>query len=94
MAANVLNSRRAIDVSVYVVRAFVRLRETLAAHKDLAKKLDELEKKTESLGLKHDSLAANTREQFRQVIEALRQLMRSPEPKQRPIGFVSPAKTP
>ena len=49
MAANVLNSARAIEVSVYVVRAFVRLRETLAAHKNLAKKLEELERKTESL---------------------------------------------
>src|SRR6185295_4336954 len=49
MAANVLHSARAIEVSIFVVRAFVRLRNTLSAHKDLAKKLDELEKKTESL---------------------------------------------
>lgn len=50
-----------MQISVYVVRAFVRLRETLAAHKDLAKKLDELERKTEALALKHDSLAAEKR---------------------------------
>ena len=90
MAANVLNSPRAVEVSVFVVRAFVRLRETLAAHKDLAKKLDALERKTEALALKHDSLAMETRAQFRQVIEALRQLMSSPAPKRRPIGFITP----
>lgn len=91
MAANVLNSPRAIEVSVYVVRAFVRLRETLAAHKDLAAKLQVLEKKTEALALKHDSFAADTRLQLRQVFEALRELMRAPEPlKKRPIGFVTP----
>jgi hypothetical protein len=90
MAANVLNSKRAIEVSVYVIRAFIRLRETLAAHKDLAKKLEELEKKTEALVLKHDALAADTRAQFKQVIEALRRLMAPPDPKWRPIGFVTP----
>jgi len=89
MAANVLNSARAIEVSVYVVRAFMRLRETLAAHKDLAKTLQQLEKKTEALTLQHDTLAANTRAQFKQVFDALRALMRPPEPKKRPIGFVT-----
>jgi hypothetical protein len=88
MAANVLRSRRAIDVSIFVVRAFVRLRDTLMAHKDLAKKLDELERKTESLSSRHDALAAGTRNQFRQVIETLRQLMAPQEPRRRPIGFV------
>jgi len=90
MAANVLNSSRAIEASVFVVRAFVRLREVLATHKELAKKLEELEQKTEALGLKHDTLAANTRAQFREVIKALRVLMSPPEPKRRPIGFVTP----
>jgi len=89
MAANVLNSARAIEVSVYVVRAFMRLRETLAAHKDLAKTLQQLEKKTEALTLQHDTLAANTRVQFKQVFDALRALMTPPEPKKRPIGFVT-----
>lgn len=91
MAANVLSSSRAIEVSVFVVRAFVRLRETLAVHKELSRKLEELEEKTEALALKHDSLAADTRSQFREVIEALRRLMASPEPARRPIGFVTPA---
>jgi phage regulator Rha-like protein len=89
MAANVLSSRRAIEVSIFVVRAFIRLRETLAAHKELAKKLEELERKTEALAAKHDALAAATRSQLRQVIEALRGLMSSPEPRRRPIGFVT-----
>jgi phage regulator Rha-like protein len=88
MAANVLHSKRAIDVSIFVVRAFVRLRDTLMAHKDLARKLNELEKKTESLASKHDVLAATTRDQFRQVIETLRQLMAPQEPRRKSIGFV------
>jgi len=90
MAATVLNSARAVEVSLYVVRAFVRLRETLAAQKNLASKLQALEKRTEALALKHDSFAANTRLELRQVFEAIRELMRAPEPKRRPIGFVNP----
>ena len=89
MAASILNSARAIEVSVYVVRAFVQLRETLAAHKVLAAKLEELEQKTEALALRHDSLAANTRVQLRQVFDASRELMTPPEPKRRPIGFTA-----
>ena len=80
MAATVLNSARAVEVSLYVVRALVRLRETLAAHKDLASKLHVLEKKTEALALRHDGFAASTRLQLRQVFEAIRKLMRAPEP--------------
>jgi ORF6N domain len=49
MAATILNSPRAVEVSVYVVRAFVRLRELAATHGDMAKRLDELEQKTEAL---------------------------------------------
>jgi len=90
MAATVLNSPRAVEMSRYVVRAFVRMREVLAAHKELAKKLEALEKKTEALALKHDALATTTRKQFKDVIEALRALMKPPEPKRRPIGFVTP----
>ena len=90
MAATVLNSPRAVEMGLYVVRAFVRLRETLAAHKDLAAKLQELEQQTEALSLRHDTLAANTRAQLRQVFEAIRELMSPPEPKRRPIGFVTP----
>ena len=45
MAANVLNSQRAIEASVYVVRAFVKMREVLASHKELVRRLDEMEGK-------------------------------------------------
>jgi len=90
MAANVLNSRQAVEISVYVVRAFVRLRETLAEHKDLARKLEALERTTESLALKHDALVGETRAQFKEVIEALRRFMSPSLPAKRPIGFVTP----
>jgi phage regulator Rha-like protein len=74
MAANVLNSPRAIEMSVYVVRAFVRLREVLATHKDLARKLEELEKKYDA--------------QFKTVFDAIRQLMTPPPgPPKKQIGF-------
>ena len=90
MSATVLNSPRAVEMSLYVVRAFVRMREVLAAHKALAKKLADLEKKTEALALKHDQLALATRAQFKEVIAALHALMTPLEPKRRPIGFVTP----
>jgi phage regulator Rha-like protein len=90
MAASVLNTARAIEVSVYVVRAFVKLRELLASHKELAKQLEQLEQKIEAVSFKHDTLASNTRAQFKEVFEALRALMSPPEPKKRPIGFVVP----
>ena len=89
-ASNVLNSPRAIEVGVYVVRAFVQLREVLATHKDLAAKLATLERQTQALALKHNTLAQNTRLQLKQVFEAIRELMAPPEPSKRPIGFVTP----
>ena len=93
MAANQLNSPRAVEVSVYVVRAFVRLRETIAQNKDLGAKLADLERKIEALALKHDSLADNTRTQLKQVFEAIRELMApAATPKKFPIGFVRPGK--
>ncbi len=76
MAASVLNSRRAIDVSVYVVRAFIRLRQMLAMNKELAHKLAELERKVES----HDGA-------IRSLVTAIRQLMQEPAPKKK-IGFI------
>ena len=90
MAATILNSPRAVEMRLYVVRAFVRMREVLVTHKELAKKLEALAKKTEALALKHDALATTTRAQFKEVIEALRALMTPREPKKRPIGFVTP----
>ena len=91
MAAMVLGSPRAVEVSVYVVRAFVRLREAAVLHKNLAKRLASLENKTESLAMSHDTFSRNTRAQLRQVMDALRELTTPPEPPaqpKRPIGFV------
>lgn len=90
MAATVLSSRRAVEVSIYVVRAFVRLREALASNHQLAAQLNALEQKTELLSLQHETFAGNTRIQLKQVFAALRELMAAPEPKHRPIGFVHP----
>ena len=77
MAANVLNSSRAVEVSVYIVRTFVRLREALATHKELAKKLNALENKLTT----HDQALTG-------LIHAIRQLTTPPAPKRRGIGFV------
>jgi hypothetical protein len=69
-------------VSLYVVRAFVELREALATHKELAKRLGELESRLESKLATHDRAIAG-------ILEAIRQLMTPPEPaKKRRIGFV------
>ena len=90
MAATILNSPRATEVSVYVVRAFVRLREVLASNKELSKRLDDLEQTTEAMGLQQDSFARNTRAQLKQVFDAIRELMTPPETqKKRPIGFIT-----
>jgi hypothetical protein len=77
MAANVLNSPRAVEASVYVVRAFVRLREVLATNAELAKKLDALEKRLST----HDQAITG-------IINAIRQLTAPPPTKRRKIGFV------
>ena len=89
MAAMVLGSPHAMEVSVYVVRAFVRLRQVATTHADLAKRLAELEMKTESIELSHDTFSRNTRLQLKQVFDALRELMTPPDPPKRPIGFVT-----
>ena len=76
MAANVLNSSRAVAMSVQVVRAFVRLRAMLASNKELAQKLAELERKLEG----HDQAIHN-------LFEAIRRLLNPPEPGPKKIGF-------
>jgi phage regulator Rha-like protein len=90
MAATVLNSPRAVQVALYVVRAFVRLREAAMEHKDLAERLTSLEEKTDHLATQHEVFSRNTRIQLRQVFDALRELTAQPEPPKRPIGFVTP----
>lgn len=95
MASMILNSARATEVSVYVVRAFVQLREVLASHRDLAQKLEELEHTTEALSLRHDTFSHNTRAQLQQVFNAIKELMGPPETiKKRPIGFVTQEEKP
>jgi hypothetical protein len=76
MAASVLNTPRAIEASIFVVRAFVQLREMLATHKELARRLSELESR---IG-EHD-------EQIQAIFEAIRQLMLPPERPKKKIGF-------
>ena len=74
MLSSVLNSERAIEVNIAIMRAFVRLRAMLATHADLARRLEELEQKYD--------------EQFRVVFEAIRELMATePVPPSRRIGF-------
>ena len=69
MAATILSSPRAIEVSMYVVRAFVRMRELAATHGDLAKRLDELEHKTDALAMNHDTFSRNSRARLRRPTE-------------------------
>jgi len=93
MAATVLNSSRAVEVGLFVVRTFVRLRETVRQHKGLAAKLDELEKQTKGLALKQNALEASTSSQLKQAFDAIRQLMSPMEPtKRKQIGFVTESK--
>jgi hypothetical protein len=77
-AANVLNSARAVDMGIYVVRAFVQLRELLASNTALARKLNELEGKLKN----HD-------EAITAILSAIRELMNPPAPKRRAIGFTA-----
>ena len=74
MIATILSSPVAVQASIQVVRAFVKLREMLATHKDLARKLNEMEKKYDA--------------QFKVVFDAIRQLMTPPEIKRKRIGFI------
>lgn len=73
MLSSVLHSKRAIRVNIQIMRAFVRLREMILSHKELAKKLEVLEKKYDA--------------QFKVVFDAIRQLMAPPEKPRREIGF-------
>jgi len=76
MLSSVLNSERAIQVNILIMRAFVKLRELLLNHKELTIKLEELEKKYEN----HDK-------KIQKIFEAIRQLMAPPEEPKRRIGF-------
>ncbi len=78
MAATVLNSPLAVEMSVFVVRAFVKLREMLSTHKELAHKIEELERK---LGVHDEAIIG--------LFEAIKQLMDPPAEKRNQIGFIS-----
>ena len=76
MLSSVLNSKRAIQVNIAIMRAFVKLRQILSTHKELAHKLNELEHKVEN----HDV-------EIRSIFDAIRQLMAPPAQPKRRIGF-------
>lgn len=73
MAAGLINTPIAIEVSIFVVRAFVQLRQVFQSHAELARKLDALEKKYDA--------------QFKVVFDAIRRLMEPPRPRRRQVGF-------
>jgi len=73
MLSGVLCSQRAVQVNIEIMRAFVRLREMIASHKDLKRKIEDMEKKYDA--------------QFRVVFDAIRQLLEPPKKKKRKIGF-------
>jgi len=78
MLSSVLHSDRAIQVNIAIMRVFVKLREILSTHKELAHKLEQLERKIE----KHDT-------EIKTIFEAIRQLMSPSTKSKRPIGFLS-----
>ncbi|MDP2209886.1 MAG: ORF6N domain-containing protein [Bacteroidota bacterium] len=85
MAANILNSQRAVQMSVFVVRAFVKMRQVLSANNVLMEKLTELEKKLTSRLDVHERAIVH-------ILEEIKKLMQPallPEPKRRPIGFIT-----
>lgn len=77
MLSSVLRSKQAIRVNIEIMRAFARMKEILATHKDLAQKLETLERKFKS----HDT-------QFKVVFDAIRELMNKPDKPQKRIGYV------
>ena len=81
MAASVLNSAQAVEMSVFIVRAFVKLRQTIAEHKEIAVELQKLERRI----AEHD-------EQILTLLEAIHQLMAPPDRQQKKIGYVKERK--
>ena len=83
MAATVLNSKRAIEMSIFVVRAFVRMREALVANQQIVTKLSEIERRLEG----HDF-------EIQELVDAIRELMAPLPANARRIGFEAPASSP
>jgi hypothetical protein len=82
MAATILSSPRAVEMSVYVVRAFVQLREMLTSNRELARRFAQLETRLDKKLTIHDEAIAA-------ILSAIRELMHPPAPKRRPIGFTA-----
>ena len=80
MLSSVLNSKRAVQVNIVIMRAFVKLRELLSTHKEVLQKLDELERKYQ----RHD-------DQIKVVFDAIRKLIEAPARPEPRIGFTQPA---
>ena len=76
MLSSVLRSKRANEVNIAIMRTFARMREAMISHKDLARQINDMERKYDG--------------KFQAVFEALRHLMQPPEPKKRPIGYIRP----
>jgi hypothetical protein len=87
MAATVLNSSLTVEMSIFVVRAFVQLREVLSSNEELSRRLDQLEARIEKKLAAHDDAIAA-------MLSAIRELMNSPTPKRRGIGFTADLKGP
>jgi hypothetical protein len=81
-AATILNSPRAVEMSVYVVRAFVKLREVLSTNRELARRFEQLESRLDSKLTEHDEAIAA-------ILSAIRELMRPRDPPRRGIGFTA-----
>jgi hypothetical protein len=77
MLSSVLTSKRAIEVNIAIMRAFVRMRELILSHQELFRKIQDIE-------LRYD-------EQFETVFAAIRDLIEPPDPPRKPIGFVPTA---
>ena len=81
-AATILNSPRAVEMSVYVVRAFVRVRELLSSNRELARRFEQLEARLGRKLTEHDKAIAH-------ILATIRALMNQPEPQRRGIGFTA-----
>jgi hypothetical protein len=82
MASMILNSPHAVEMSVYVVRAFVHLRELLSSNRDLARRFAQLETRLDKKLTEHDRAIGA-------ILSAIRELMHPTPPKRRPIGFTA-----
>ena len=80
MLSSVLNSPRAVQMNILIIRAFIRMREMISTHHDLAYKIADLERRQQEQGLQIDA-----------VFDAVRQLIAGPEPPKRSFGFKSDA---